>query len=411
MVLVLGLFAWRGDLRLGSELGDAQDADRLTVAAGGDSRSPERVVVRRTANGEASMPHAERGGRVCDAAGYLLVGAEIVTSGVDPRANTTALTDAAGRFRVDLPVHTVSDVLVRAEGQQPTWLRTTAFAPDELLVQLQPNAPWDVAPAPAPHLPSLRGEGVVRAGEGEVVAGALVHAADTDCWARTDEIGRFQLPLPSLRVELSAYCDVLDRGNAAFAGGLCATRQLFVSPRPRGAVEIPDLVVETAGSIRGALHDGLGAPAAGVPVAVRGNGLRRTVVTGADGSFGVGGLAAGDYRVAPFAWRGAIARPIDVRVDRAVVACDLQMHRIPERRLRVVDEQGGIRQGLWVAANLFGMRRGVGQTDADGLVTLPLAEDAEDIDFEVRTEQPYVACEVRGIDADREPLTLVIAAP
>ena len=43
----------------------------------------------------------------------------------------------------------------------------------------------------------MTGEGVVRGFDGKPLAGALVTVVGSDAWSRTDEIGRYVLPLSS----------------------------------------------------------------------------------------------------------------------------------------------------------------------------------------------------------------------
>jgi len=146
----------------------------------------------------------------------------------------------------------------------------------------------------------------------------------------------------------------------------------------------------------------------GLPVEVRGAGSVRRVATGPGGVFVLAGLLPDEYVVEPFAYRGAVGKATKVRVDRMVVPCDVQLEAVEESRLKVVDEQGVVAAGVWVAASLNGVRRGVGQADVGGRVSLPFASATE---FEVRTAGSYAACQVHRFDADAEPATLVISQP
>ena len=129
---------------------------------------------------------------------------------------------------------------------------------------------------------------------------------------------------------------------------------------------------------------------------------------GAGGVFVLGGLKPADYEIEPFPHRGAIGEAIALRVDRSIVACDLHLTAVKETGVRVVTESGAAATGVWVAANLFGLRRGVGQAGDDGVVKLPIAASSE---FEVRMGEGFASCEIKEFDTTAEPMTIVIAQP
>ena len=388
-ILVLGLFAWRGDLSLGES---QQETARATA-----NKQTGPVVVRRRET--PALPRARRSGFVYDSMGFLLVGADIVPTGGD-----TKKTGSDGSFVVDLLKYQTSDLLVNAEGRRSEWLRTSPMSPDPLAVRLVPGAPWDAADEAPEPAPRLRGEGLVRGLDGRPLANAFVNVLGTDCWGLSGETGRVELPLPSSEVSF-----VVHRGSSEDqVGGLAALSGPFLAPRTRGVVPLPDLVCEPGGSIRGIVRNENGAPVAGLPVVVRGPGGTRRVCTGAGGVFVLGGLMPADYMVEPFAYRGAVAEAVSVRVDRAIVACELQLSALEESSLRIVDESGALAVGVWVTSSLHGLRRGVDQAGSDGLVKLPIAEASE---FEVRTADSYASCEIKQFDADAEPRTLVIEQP
>lgn len=387
-ILVLGLFAWRGDLSVG-------DADARNARA--TAKTDGAVVVRRVE--VPALPRSKRRGLVYDSMGFLLVGADIV-----PADGTAEKTGADGSFSVDLLKYQTSDVLVRSEGRRSEWLRTSAISPDPLAVRLIPNAPWDVAPDTPDPAPKLRGEGFVKGLDGRPLANAFVNVLGTDCWGRTGETGRVELPLPSPQVTFVLH----QAGSEGRVGGIAALSKPFVSPRTHGVVPLPDLMAELGGSIRGIVRNDHGVPVAGLPVEVRGPGGNRRVRTGAGGVFVLAGLMPADYEVEPFAHRGAIAEAISVRVDRAVVACDLHLRAVKEAGLRIVDESGALAVGAWVACNLYGLRRGVDQAGANGVVNLPIASASE---FEVRMGDNFANCLIKQYDATAEPATLVIAQP
>jgi hypothetical protein len=57
---------------------------------------------------------------------------------------------------------------------------------------------------------------------------------------------------------------------------------------------------------------------------------------------------------------------------------------------------------------LHGLRRGVDQAGADGVVNLPISFASE---FEVRMGDNFASCEIKHYDAKADPATLVIAQP
>ncbi|MFK7739008.1 MAG: carboxypeptidase-like regulatory domain-containing protein [Planctomycetota bacterium] len=427
--LVLGIFAWRGDLRLAAAPETAADASSAKAQPAGP------LVVRREGN-VFRQPHVLRAGRVFDSLGYLVVGAEVVGAEVvapegaapapvagaaesagsavrmrpdsgDSRARGTIRTGSDGSFELLLPTQRVCDVLVRAEGKRPVWKRTTAAAPDSLTVLLEPEAPWDDIPQPPSPASGLRGEGTVRDVEGRALAKAYVNVVGTQCWAQTDDIGRYELALPSTRATLRVQ-SAADLSMPA--GGFEALSAPFVSSRARGVVPLPELAVVPAGSIRGIVHGVDGRPVADLPVRIHGAGFERTVETNAVGVFVLSGLPAADFTVEAFAYRREVGEPLSVRVDRSVVECDVKLQRLEDAGLRVTDRDGVSLPGLWVAAARFGSRTGVGQTDSNGRVQLPMAAKlAAKTAFEVRAPRTFARFDVVRFDADADVPTLVVA--
>lgn len=383
---MLGLFVWRGDLSLAASKEHGVVREQI-----------KPVVVRRP---EAPrLPRTQRNGRVFDSMGFLLVGAEVV-----PADGATLKTDADGAFSVDLLRFQSSDLLVRADGQRHEWLRTSALSPDPLAIYMEPSAPWDTSPKPLEPAAMLRGEGEVQGTDRRPLVNAFVNVLGTDCWGMTDETGRFELPLPSTT---STFVVHQPGGEDGF-GGFAALSSPFVSPRAQGIVPLPPLIGERAGSIRGVARTTNGDAIAGLTVEIRGPGGRRRVTTGAGGVFVLSGLVPDDYTVAPLAYRGAVGEAVEVKVDRAVVDCDLHLAKIEEANVRVVDESGALAVGVWVSSNLHGLRRGVDQAGSDGFVNLPVGVSSK---FEVRMADSFASCLVRQYNADAEPATLVIAQP
>lgn len=391
-VIVVAVFVARGDLRI-------EPAPAPPPAADASVRAPAQpVVVRRTANGRGpATPTVTRRGRVFDAMGFLVVGAEVVAMDRPP-----ARTDADGSFQLDFAAAATADVLVRADGLRPVWLRTSEGSPDALVLQLVPSAPWDQPPAPPVPLPTLRAEGHARAADGRPLAGAFVTARSGEVWARTDDIGRFVLPLSATTATLMVH----DPDGGALDTGYCGISGPFVSPREQGAVPVPDLIGETGAVVRGIVRDAGGQPAPAVPVCVRGDGLQRIVETGHGGEFRVGGLSRGRYDAQPFAFRGAVGVPQEIVLDGPAVDVDLHLVAADEVRLRVVDEGGAPVGGVHVASTIGGVRRGVARADDDGFVSVPVAAQTA---FDVRLPPAYSALAVRRFD--HEPPTLVVALP
>ncbi len=386
-VVVVGVFVASGDLRVHG------------AAEPQPARAPVRVHEPRIVRRETPPPPAAtvtRKGRVFDAMGFLVVGAEVL-----PMDRPPTRTDGDGAFQLELACAQATDVLVRADGQRAAWLRTCAGSPDVLALQLVPHAPWDDAPLP-PRAPApLRGEGTVRTADGRPLAGAFVTATGSGLWARTDDIGRFELLLPAATATLLVHGPSAD-GDDGFA----VLAAPFVGERARGAVPLPDLVAGRALGIRGLVRDARGQPIVGIPVEIAGECVRRVVDTGAGGQFHLGGLLPGRYQARPFAYRGAVGVGTDVTLAGVTVDVELQLLAAEEQRLRVVDERGAAVGGVFVTATIGGTRRAVARADADGFVALPVAGAAE---FDVRAPEHYAPIPVRRVDLD--DATLVVALP
>ncbi len=387
-VLVLGMFAWRGDLSLAK----VKEQDQRVV-----SLDQEPVVVRR--KNRSVLPRLPRTGFVFDSMGYSLVGADVT-----PTNGSSRKTADDGAFSIDLLRYQASDLVVRASGRREEWVRTSAISPDPLAVCMEPSAPWDKLPKPPEAVAMLRGEGEVRGTDRQPLANAYVNVLGTDCWGVTDDSGRFELPLPS-----QAGTFVLHHaGDSSVIGGFATMSAPFASPRARGIVPLPTLVAEPGGSIHGIVRNEAGEAIAGLPVGVRGPSGLRHVLTSAGGEFVLRGLLPADYTIEPFAYRGGVGEVVGVRVDRASVACDLHLTQIKEASVRVVDENGEVAAGVWVSASMFGLRRGIDQVGTDGFVKLPVGSSSE---FEVRMADSFDSCRVREYDAEAHPATLVIAQP
>jgi hypothetical protein len=397
-VIVLTIFVVSGDLRI--------EGKGMSPLAAAVPASVKPVVVRpeRPSRTPAAGTVA-RTGRVFDAMGYLVVGAEVIATDRAPDR-----TNADGEFRLSLPEDRCTNVLVRASGQRPAWLHANAASPDAMVVQLSPAAPWDrehdAGPSPLPQAATLHGEGIVRTAAGTPVAGAYVTALGTEFWSRTDEIGRYVLPLSSATATLQVH--VPDCGPEQC--GLAARLEVELG-RVQGVVPLPEIVAEPASAIRGTVRDSRGSPVAGVPVEVRGEGRARVLDAGAGGIFRLGGLLPGRYQVRALAFRGAIGDVHEITLGAGVGAsmiadCDLQLLAAGERRLRVLDERGSPVGGVYVAASVGGHRCGIAQADANGWAAVPVALETH---FDVRTPQDFAPVLVRRFES--EPATLIVALP
>lgn len=385
-VLVVGVFVWRGDLRL------AHTAPPESAPA-----ARTRDVVRAPSPRAVHVATVARKGRIFDALGFLIVGAEVV-----PMERAPTRTDGDGTFQLDLAEAATTDVLVRADGQAPAWLRVSEGSPDVLALQLVPAAPWDAPPAPPAPVSPLRGEGTIRLGDGSPLGAAFVTAVGTGVWARTDDIGRFVMPLP---VPSALLC-VHEPNGGAGGAGFASLSPPIVNQRARGAVPLADLVAAPALAIRGIVRDAKGKPVVGLPIAIAGPSLRRVVDTGSGGAFRAGGLLPGRYQVSPFSWRGAVGVATDVALGDASLDLDVHLVAAEEVRLRVVDEHGGPVAGVYVASSVGGARRGLARADGDGFAAVPVSARTE---FDVRTPQEFAPVSVRRYETDAA--TLVVALP
>lgn len=382
-VVVVSAFVARGDLRI--------ETDRTAR----NSRGSEPTVVRSHAPvPRRAVEHAVVTGRVLDALGYAVAGAE-----VEAVAGVSATTGPDGRFELSLAKAAFADLWVRGEGYCTRWLRASMSSPDPLVVQLELQAPWDPAPVVTAS-PALTGEGTVRDEAGAPLAGAYVTAVGSGLWSRTDEIGRYTLPLYSSTPTLLVHGS---NGEATAAGRSGPLRL----DRDRGIVPLPELVAQPAGTIRGTLRDSAGDPVAGVPVVIEGEGVYRICESGTSGRFRLRGLVPGRYEIRPHPWSGAFGRTHEVVLDGPVGECELQLEPLQAKKLQVCRENGSPVGNAYVAVILGGSRSGVTRADDDGWAEVALAPGA--VQFEVRDGDGASELAVRGFDS--EQTRLVVAAP
>lgn len=392
--VLVGVFVVRGDLRVASAVRRGEPP----VAVPATPTAPVVVTAGRSPRHALAEPRQRRG-RVVDALGFLVVGAEVLAG-----ERSLARTDADGAFAIEVADGGSLDVLVRGKGLQSRRLRIGSASPDPLVVQLLPGAPWDREPAALPATTALRGEGLVHDAQGAPLSGAWVTAIGSNTWSCTDDIGRYVLPLPSGAVTLAVH-----RADGGDVRGLAARSEPIDVGRTSGIAPLPGIVAAIAGAIRGVVRDSHGSPVEGVPLQASGEGVVRTCESGPGGFFRLGGLAAGRYVVRPFAYRGDVGRPHEVVLDHtAIVDCDLHLVPTGERRLRLLDERGAPVGRAWVVAAFAGERSSVSQTDATGWTAFVSCEDERvpDVAFEVRTGPEFEPLPVRRFEP--ESSTLVV---
>lgn len=341
-------------------------------------------------------------GIVLDGLGFRVVGAEVGLPGGGERIRT----DADGQFRMELDAAGPVRLTVSAAGFRP---RTDSIQPgsgDLVVFALEPEAPWDPAPQPQaePAAPAeFAGEGFVRDRAGQPVGGALVTVAETGACARTDDIGRYRLALPAA----GPATLVVHRSEGNDGAGLTGRSEPQAFERRHGLVPLPDVTVAGGCAIRGTVRDPRGQPLAGVPLLLRGHGLQRCLLSGGDGVFRIAGLLAGSYDLLAYSWRGAIGAVQQVRLDAAVVDCELRLLPADHRSMRVVDESGRPVPNAYVAASIAGHRRDVAQADEAGRLQVVATPDTG-TEFEVRGAEHFNELPLRSVGVDG---VLVVAAP
>lgn len=381
-VAVVAWFVVRGDLRVRWNGGPPAPtvADRSAPVT---RTSPPPVVVRRAGSSSPKVAVAATRVRVFDPLGFLLAGASI------QHGDEVQRTDAEGSCRLEFDRRAACDLLVRAGGASSRWWRLHAVTPDIAAVQLAAAAPWDAPPAALPPVVTRHGEGTLRGSDGKVLAGAFVSSAGLGEWARTDEFGRYRVGLPAGPVELLVHAP----GSGAGLAGEALLAEPFRSERDAGLVPLPDLTAVAGHALRGTVRDSRGEPIEGLPLVVRGQHLVRVLETGVGGAFQLGGLLPGDYQLEPFACRGEVGVATTLNLSDPVQFVDLALQAAGEMRIAVVDEAGVPCRDLLVASEVGSLRRGVGPTDVDGFVTVPVVTGHTT--FEVRRAMDLAVARVR----------------
>ncbi|MEQ1631845.1 MAG: carboxypeptidase-like regulatory domain-containing protein, partial [Planctomycetota bacterium] len=200
----------------------------LPLAANGAARAPKPSPVALRLPQEKPQSEVLVSGRVLDAMGYLLAGAEVAIG------TSKSRTDADGRFQLAVENELVADLRIDAAGHRSRRLRISPLAGETVVAVLEPAAPWDAnaTPASSPMVPSgaLRGEGFVRGPDRAPLDAAWVLIAETGAMARTDLGGRYEIALR----EGPNTVIVQHRGKDD--RGLCGRGEPFVPERSTGRV-------------------------------------------------------------------------------------------------------------------------------------------------------------------------------
>ena len=215
-------------------------------------------------------------GRVTDTAGTPIAGVTVTIDG------QTTTTDADGRYLFDqVPVGTHTATITTPTGY------TVDLAPPPVVVPSGSEEPITDVDFRVAENPDL--SGTVRA-NGAGVAGVTVTAVGpggTTLTRVTDASGGYTFP----RLVAGDY-----EITMSTPGGYVATAPTVRDEQVAGA-DVTDVDFELArlGAVEGTVRDDDGAPVAGVTVTVTGPGGPQNLTSGADGTFGLGGLAPGTY--------------------------------------------------------------------------------------------------------------------
>lgn len=381
------------------------DADATSPSASPQANDPRGrpgpVVVRRA--GSAPPPVSQSAeGRVVDRLGFPVAQARVRVTGLAGESVEDvpgAVTDARGRFELTWPGIAPRALVVEAPGRHaPAIVRASA---DEMQIVLQDPTPWSTEAAAdlaAGGDGLLVGEGWVRGSTGPTPAGVQVTVRETGASTRTDETGRFMLPLGTGPCTLVAFDGL----------GAVAMAETFTPSRKQGKIPLPQLELTPGPALRGRLINAEGEPLVDAAVVLETGGVARTVRSGQGGMFAVLGLVQGECELSVLPHRGHLGMriPLVVEADADLADVVLERPRQEPHRVYVVDRRGRPLPFFHVVADqLTGLCRAYAQADADGVAVLRgLAEG--DVDFEVR--KPDFA--PVGIDSfDDGSMRLVVA--
>ncbi len=366
---ILGFFAvvggvlwWSGTVH---DYLAARPAESLPRSEG----EPRSVAVRHNVELPKPAP-SEVAGTIVDRRGWPVVAAKVrLVDGTE-----TVETDAFGRFRIRGPGAVNRTLRIEAPGRQAPLLVQGGV--DELALVMQDALPWLESAAVAglggggsggvtPNGPDelLFGEGWVRTAAGEPAGGAKVTVRETGACARTDESGRYVLPLPAGPFTLVSWDE---RGEVVQS-------ETVTPPRRQGKLPLPELRLAAGHTLRGRLRDAEGQSLVGAAIVIDNVGVSRTVRTEQGGLFVVDGLVSGELTVTVLPFRGHLGRRIPANVVGDADLEDLVVVHAEREPLRVliVDQDGVARPFVHVVADQdAGLRRAYGQSDVRGMVVL-----------------------------------------
>ncbi|MDA0933431.1 MAG: carboxypeptidase regulatory-like domain-containing protein [Planctomycetota bacterium] len=392
-LFVVGGGLWTSGALESSLAGDGQtDGGREGASVGsqenraappaGDVRGRSGPVVVRRAGSIPPPVNQSAEGRVVDRLGFPVAQARVrVTSlaGDSVEDVPGAVTDGRGRFQLTWPGIDPRALVVEAPGRHaPAIVRASA---DEMQIVLQDPTPWSagaLAAVPGDALSDglLVGEGWVRGSTGPSAAGVQVTVRETGASTRTDETGRFTLPLGSGPCTLVAFDGL----------GAVATAETFTPSRRQGKIPLPQLELAAGPALRGRLINTEGEPLVDAAVVLETGGVARTVRSGQGGMFAVLGLVQGECELSVLPHRGHLGMRIPLVVEADADLSDLVLERPRQEphRIHVVDRRGRPLPFFHVVADqLTGLCRAYAQADADGIAILRGLSDG-DVDFEVR---------------------------
>ncbi len=360
-----------------------EDPSSPTAAAdAADQRARTGPIVVRRAGATPPPITQMAEGRVVDRLGFPVAQARVrVTSlaGESVQDVPNAVTDGRGRFQLTWPGLAPRALVVEAPGRHaPTLVRARS---DEMQIVLQDPTPWSgdqfvAAGSEARDEGLLVGEGWVRGSAGPTPAGVQVAVRETGASTRTDETGRFVLPLGSGPCTLVAYDGL----------GAVAVAETFTPSRKQGKIPLPQLELASGPALRGRLITAEGEPLVDAAVVLETGGIERTVRTGQGGMFAVLGLVQGECELSVLPHRGHLGMRIPLVVEADADLSDLVLERPRQEphRVFVVDRRGRPMPFFHVVADqLTGLCRAYAQADAEGVAVLRGLSEG-DVDFEVR---------------------------
>lgn len=328
-------------------------------------------------------------GTVLDRLGWPVPGAKIGEGDFETR------TDSKGRFRITPPGPTAFDLRISAPEHSVRWERVHPASGEPLFVILGDHLPWrpaEARPEPGPAATSWAGEGWVTDEDGQLVVGAEVTVVETGATVRTDDVGRYIIPLPRTEVSLIARHENL----VARAGPLSLPRD-----RQEGLTPLPKLSMKSGATLRAVLRGPGAVPLTGGAVILEdGRGLVRRAEAGTGGKVEISGLLEGEYQLTALPFRGSMGFRLPVLVHGDLELGELELLPEEELRVQVVDRRGNPQALAHVVVEEAGLRIAHSRADDDGWVTLSgLAGGNRQ--FTVRSSTDFRVLPVLGLDGDQ----------